>query len=277
MTCEIFAAISLGSPRLALPGNTSTASLPLLMGFRSRHIEESAEQVYSPSFVPSVSRGGFPSSLQSPTKKSWFAWLASAMQATAGNTLPTMKFKALAGDPVEPRFRVPHSFAHFAKGWGIARSATAVAFLFVATSAISQSTACDIASITSGKPLEYPPIARLAHISGMVIVKTRFASSGKLTNAMILSGPEMLRASALSFASRLQVNPWDGYRECPIVITYRIQGETSCVLLLPATIETVDVQHFTAIGSPVQTCDPTTTVSRIQHHFLFFHWYSKPL
>ncbi len=158
----------------------------------------------------------------------------------------------------------------------IALSATAVAFLFVAMPGVSQATGCDIASITSGRPLEYPAIARLAHISGIVIVKTRFASSGNLTNAMILSGPEMLRAPVLTFASRLQVNPRDGYRECPIVFTYRIQGEASCELL-PATIETVDVQHFTVTGSPVQTCDPTTTVSRIQHHFLFFHWYSKPL
>ncbi len=51
--------------------------------------------------------------------------------------------------------------------------------------------------VTHQQPAVYPPIARAAHVTGDVVVGLEIDETGKLTQAVVLSGPEMLRANAL--------------------------------------------------------------------------------
>lgn len=50
-------------------------------------------------------------------------------------------------------------------------------------------------------PPEYPPLARLAHIEGKVILKLKVSEDGSSSNVTIVSGHEMLRAAAEKAAS----------------------------------------------------------------------------
>ena len=45
--------------------------------------------------------------------------------------------------------------------------------------------------------VSYPPIAAAAHVSGTVVVGAEINAAGNVTQTVILSGPEMLRAAAL--------------------------------------------------------------------------------
>jgi TonB family protein len=51
--------------------------------------------------------------------------------------------------------------------------------------------------VLTRKNAKYPPIAAAAHVSGEVKFQVVVGPDGKLTKAVLISGPEMLRASAI--------------------------------------------------------------------------------
>lgn len=53
----------------------------------------------------------------------------------------------------------------------------------------------------------YPAIANAAHVTGMVVVGVEVDATGKETQAVVLSGPEMLRSAALDAARQWQFRP----------------------------------------------------------------------
>ena len=147
--------------------------------------------------------------------------------------------------------RVAHPVAHFAKGWGIARSATA---FFCATTILSaahaQSASCGLTSFQESTPLIYPPIAKAAHVTGTVVLLAAFDLTGKVTSIRALSGPLMLQGAAINYVKNWQANSFTGPRECPVSVTYRVVGvEAECGSKddhskLPIdSFKRIDVQH----------------------------------
>jgi TonB family protein len=54
----------------------------------------------------------------------------------------------------------------------------------------------------------YPPIARAAHVSGAVVLHAIIGKNGTIQNLQVISGPEMLRASALDAVQHWRYKPY---------------------------------------------------------------------
>ena len=54
----------------------------------------------------------------------------------------------------------------------------------------------------------YPPIAKAAHVSGAVVLHAIISKSGSIDNLTVISGPEMLRASALDAVRSWRYKPY---------------------------------------------------------------------
>jgi protein TonB len=61
--------------------------------------------------------------------------------------------------------------------------------------------------IEKTQPL-YPPIARAAHVSGAVVLHAIIGKNGTIQNLQVISGPEMLRASALDAVAHWRYKPY---------------------------------------------------------------------
>jgi hypothetical protein len=122
--------------------------------------------------------------------------------------------------------RPAHPFTHFAKGWSIARCATALAMLIGSMALCAQEAPCGISSVQETAELKYPPISRAAHVEGSVILLTTIAHDGTVVETKPISGPMMLREAAIAYVKGWKANTSDGSRQCPIVITFRLTGPT---------------------------------------------------
>ena len=181
------------------------------------------------------------------------------------------------------RNRVAYPFASFAKGWGIAQSATALLLLAAAAALPAQSAPCGITSVTETSQLVYPPIARAAHVSGIVILLVHFGQDGIATNGTVVSGPTMLRASALDFVKSWRANAYTGPRECPIAVTFDFIGAPSAECGTPgdesqkpvSPPHRIDVQHFVITSNNLCFNVMRDPAPLRAHNFLGHRWYSK--
>jgi protein TonB len=62
-------------------------------------------------------------------------------------------------------------------------------------------------AISQPKPV-YPPIARAAHVSGAVVLHAMISKNGTIEKLEVISGPEMLRASALDAVRNWRYKPY---------------------------------------------------------------------
>jgi protein TonB len=60
----------------------------------------------------------------------------------------------------------------------------------------------------SGSNPTYPPIAKAAHVSGAVVLHAVISKTGSVDNLTVISGPEMLRASALDAVRNWKYKPY---------------------------------------------------------------------
>lgn len=60
----------------------------------------------------------------------------------------------------------------------------------------------------SGAEPTYPPIAKAAHVSGSVVLHAVISKEGTIENLQVVSGPEMLRASALEAVKTWRYKPY---------------------------------------------------------------------
>ncbi len=54
----------------------------------------------------------------------------------------------------------------------------------------------------------YPPIAKAAHVQGTVVVEAIISKSGMIESLHVVSGPEMLRASAMEAIRVARYHPY---------------------------------------------------------------------
>ena len=126
--------------------------------------------------------------------------------------------------------------------------------------------------MTEQSQLVYPPIARAAHIDGMVILLVRFELSGVSAEVKVLSGPPMLQAAAVDFVKSWRANEYTGPRECPIVVSFKfveagsidkeVRSNQQAAL---SKITRSDLQHVTITTHPVVLYSEETQIKTAKH------------
>jgi protein TonB len=79
------------------------------------------------------------------------------------------------------------------------------------------------------KPVDYPPDARARGIQGAVLLHVIIGPDGSIVKALVVSGPEELRAAALASVQQWRYKPviLNGnpiYVESQIELTYKLHG-----------------------------------------------------
>jgi hypothetical protein len=156
-----------------------------------------------------------------------------------------------------------------------------IAAALTLSAAHAQVPACGITSMTETAAPIYPPIPKVAHIEGPVILMVRFSPNGTVERITTLSGAPMLLNAAFSFVNGWRANEYTGPRECPIVITFELTPgscelgpvpttPTPPVAPPPPAYSHIDMQHVTVRATGFVTCDPAADVIRRRKHFLIF-------
>jgi TonB family protein len=83
----------------------------------------------------------------------------------------------------------------------------------------------------------YPPIARAAHVSGAVVLRAIIGKDGLVEDLEVISGPEMLRASALAAVRQWTYQP------------YLLNG-------VPVEVDTVVTVNYSIASPPSETPPP---------------------
>jgi hypothetical protein len=121
-----------------------------------------------------------------------------------------------------------------------------VLLLLPSSTCLAQEAPCGLTSIKETTPLLYPPIAKAAHVGGLVIFLVAFNLDGEVEGVQLLSGPKILQIPATNYVKGLRANEYGGTRTCPIVVRYVIQPEG----MKPYPIEHSDIQHVAIYASP---------------------------
>jgi len=150
-----------------------------------------------------------------------------------------------------------------------------IALLFLAlsaTAAFAQPNTCGgLTSVTDGAKPFYPPIARAAHVSGMVILLVSFKTTGETDALKIVGGPPMLRQAAIDYVNSWRANTYTGPRTCPIVVSYQLSaGGCDYHTRKNDFVEKPDVQHPIIRGESPMLCDPAVTFGKRKRRFLIF-------
>lgn len=74
----------------------------------------------------------------------------------------------------------------------------------------------------SGAAAKYPPIARAAHVQGMVVLAATIAKNGDVTHLEVISGPPMLQQAALDAVKTWKYKPYTNNGE-PIEVETQLK------------------------------------------------------
>jgi len=151
-----------------------------------------------------------------------------------------------------------------------------VAFGAVAVGCLAQSTPATFSlGIVKLKAPEYPPIARVARVSGYVVLSLKLNDDGSPASVEAMSGPQMLRQAAVDSAmgSEFQPVPKDQVgHEYQVFYNFSLQYETcddSPNQPLPPL--KIEANAVTVSGRSIQTCDYASPV-RVRSAKCLFLW-----
>lgn len=97
----------------------------------------------------------------------------------------------------------------------------------------------------------YPPIAKAAHVEGIVIFLLSFDRHGMVEAVQPVSGPPMLLSSATTSVKTLKVNSYTGPRTCPFIVQYRLAPDGEETAPKPP-----DIQHVIVTALNIVLSDP---------------------
>ena len=129
---------------------------------------------------------------------------------------------------------------------------------------------CTITSKRDADTLVYPPIARVAHVEGIVIQRINFTSAGKVLSVESISGPQMLATSTAD-----QLRTWHlqtdatGDQDCQsiVLVRYRIYFDDP-----PPTENhpsTPGLFQISIDGLSLVISDPAATITKRRQFHLF--------
>jgi len=160
-----------------------------------------------------------------------------------------MNFKRLAAAPAgRATTRVPRGFSlgshRLSKDPGFSPGGMlficAASILAITSPARAQTAPCGLTSMTETAIPHYPPIARIAQVQDDVVLMVAFAQSGKVEHLRVISGNVILQAAAIAYVEGWKANTFTGPRECPIVIRFRLDRDSTD---LDAHAVRSDLQH----------------------------------
>ena len=131
-----------------------------------------------------------------------------------------------------------------------------LAILGVSISAVAQQAPCGLTSMTETVQPVFPPIAKAARIGGVVVMLAEFDTKGAVKHVEVVSGPEMLRYSAISSVKTWKANPYSGPRTCPVAIIFHLNWNEKT---LPPLVRP-DLQHI-VVNSDIPEFDLTPNYS----------------
>ncbi len=114
--------------------------------------------------------------------------------------------------------------------------------LSVSSACIAQQEPCGLRKMTETTTPLYPPIAKAAHVEGVVVMLVNFKLNGEVEKIDILSGPEMLKIAATTYVQGWHANEYTGPRTCPIAVTFHLLREKDTAA--PGAVRN-DLQHVT--------------------------------
>jgi Gram-negative bacterial TonB protein C-terminal len=120
------------------------------------------------------------------------------------------------------------------------------ALLASCCSCIAQQEPCGLRTMTETTKPIYPPIAKAAHVEGVVVMLVTFKLSGEVEKIDVINGPRMLQTAARNYVQGWHANEFTGPRTCPIAITFHLLREKDSAT--PGSVRQ-DVQHVT-LNSP---------------------------
>lgn len=122
-----------------------------------------------------------------------------------------------------------------------------LAILLACAVGVAHAQSCGLTSMQDSVKLIYPPIAKAAHVVGPVVLLATFDQSGKVTDTVVVNGPEMLKRASSDYVKGLQGNPYTGPRQCPIIVTFGMEDEpvecASDELASIPHVQHIDLQH----------------------------------
>ena len=161
--------------------------------------------------------------------------------------------------------------------WGMLFSCAVIIFSTTA-SVCAQTAPCGLTSVRETNALNYPPLMKVAHVQGTVVLLATFDRDGNVTQIKPISGPGMfkgvfgmLKNAATDFVQGWHANAFTGPRECPVVVKFELSDTHTCETPPEPAIpyERIDLQHVTLRARVVPLCDPGAVITR-KHRFLIF-------
>ena len=141
--------------------------------------------------------------------------------------------------------------------------------------ASAQEPPCGVTRVTESTRLVYSPIARAAHVAGLVIVRAEGARDGTVAHAEVWQGTPMLRQAAVDFVKGLRANDYGGSRSCLFSITFRFheyqtrRGVNDDVISFLSEKTSTDPLHYTLTGESPAVYAIADPAGRIVHRKLF--------
>jgi Gram-negative bacterial TonB protein C-terminal len=114
--------------------------------------------------------------------------------------------------------------------------------LSVAGPCLAQQEPCGLRKMTETTTPIYPPIARAAHVEGVVVMLVNFKLNGEVEKIDVVSGPEMLKIAATKYVQGWRANEFTGPRTCPIAVKFHLLREKD---MATPGVTRQDLQHVT--------------------------------
>jgi hypothetical protein len=136
--------------------------------------------------------------------------------------------------------------------------------------ASAQTRWCTITGKSETDKLIYPPIARAAHIEGIVIQRINFTSAGKVLSLEPISGPPLLADLA-----EKQLKTWHlqtdavGDQDCQSIVVIKYHLDVNNPPSIEKNSPTPGMLQISIDATPIVLSDPSGTITQ-KRRFHFF-------
>jgi hypothetical protein len=130
---------------------------------------------------------------------------------------------------------------------------------------------CTLEGLSEGKSPDYPPIARAAHVSGVINAVVNFDKDGKPNSVTNMSGPEILKKPTKDYLLSWKIPPLPSYLHdschSNLMLEYFLGDPTETTS--PTIVTKADATHILIESSPALLVDPAVEITKRKRRFLF--------
>ena len=138
--------------------------------------------------------------------------------------------------------------------------------LMLSTAAVGQTRWCNVTDF--GNRFVYPPIARAAHVSGLVSLRVYYERTGKVTAVETIGGPVMLVNSATEQIKKVAIGTnAPGIEPCESLFLFDYQIDDGTLPPLVQTPTVPGMYRGTIRAYVIVLSDPAGTIMRRRRWF----------